>query len=199
MVVRLTPLEPPLATITVAQYHVMIHCGALTANDPIELVEGLLVQKMPRNTPHDVSVDLLNELFWKLLPNGLRLRVQSAITLADSEPEPDGAVVLGPAQRYAQNHPGPEDIHIVIEIANSSLEYDRGRKQRIYARAGIAVYWIVNLIDRQVEVYTSPQAALDEPCYASRTDYQEDDSVPVVVRSQEIGRVAVADLLPSGS
>ncbi len=82
------------------------------------------------------------------------LRMQSAITLSRSEPEPDAALVRGNARTYAKHHPKPPDIGLVIEVSDSTLDGDRIDKGRLYAEAGIVCYWIVNLVDRQIEIYS---------------------------------------------
>lgn len=194
----LPPAMPPfpVARFTLDEYHRIIALGGLTEDDNIELIEGWLVKKMSRNTPHDVCLQKLTKCIFGLLPPDWGFRGQSAITIGMSEPEPDGAIVLEPADRYLAHHPLPEEIAVLVEVANTSLENDRQVKGRIYARAGIAIYWIVNLIDRQVEVYTSPLNADEEPRYSRRQDYRDGDSLPVVIQGQEVGRIAVRDLLP---
>ncbi|MBI4601156.1 MAG: Uma2 family endonuclease [Planctomycetes bacterium] len=117
------------------------------------------------------------------------------ITTAESEPEPDLAVVRGPASRYARSHPGPEDVAFLVEVADTTLVRDRGFKGRIYARARVPIYWIVNLVDRQIEVYTGPSGPAEEPGFSSRRDYSLGEAVPVVLEGREIGRIAVKDLL----
>jgi len=126
---------------------------------------------------------------------GWRLRVQSAITTSDSEPEPDFAIVPGPAERYLPHHPLPADIATLIEVADSSLARDR-EKKRIYGHAGIAIYWIINLPDALVEVYSEPTGADAAPGYRQRQDYKANDAVPLVIQGKEGGRIAVRDLLP---
>src|SRR4051812_40189587 len=95
------PPAGPLRRFTVDEYHRMIRTGILTEDDPVELLEGWIVLKMPHNPPHDATVDQSREVLQAALPAGWRVRVQSAITLSDSEPEPDLVVVPGPAARYA--------------------------------------------------------------------------------------------------
>src|SRR5207253_10920762 len=116
---HITPPSPDYR-FTVRQYHRMIEVGILTQNDPVELLEGRIVPKMPHNPPHDTAVDLAQTTIAAILPAGWRVRVQSAITTADSEPEPDVAVVRGPARRYARFHPRPRDIAVIIEVADTS-------------------------------------------------------------------------------
>lgn len=185
----LHPLPPrvvftnePIFQLTVDQYHELIRSGSLTEDDPVELLEGLLVFKMPKNTPHATSTKLATREIGRRLPEGWHYQVQDPITLADGEPEPDGAVVRGRIEDYAASHPTPADVALVIEVADSSLERDRGLKFRSYARAGIAVYWIINLTERQVEVYADPISPADgDPTYASRSIYCVGDVVPLTV------------------
>ena len=94
---------------------------------------------MTHNPPHDLSVSLVNAELTARAPDGWVLRVQSAITTADSAPEPDVALVRGPLRRYARAHPGPRDIALLVEVADSTLVQDREEKARIYARARIPV------------------------------------------------------------
>lgn len=182
----------PVKRWTVAEYHELIRAGILKEGDPFELVEGWLVTKMTKNPPHESTVDLLNEQFIKMLPTEWRCRTQSAITLADGEPEPDHAIVKGPSARYRTRHPQPADIAIVIEVADSTLARDRGIKLRSYARAGIAEYWIVNLQQPQIEVYSVPKPETSE--YTMRKDYSPGQSVPVVLAGQQFGEMAVGQL-----
>jgi hypothetical protein len=190
------PPPYPIRPFTVDEYHRLIKAGVLTEDDPVELLEGWIVPKMPRNMPHDVCIDKSQEALRRFLPPGWRLRVQSAITLTDSEPEPDLAIVPGPPERYLAHHPLPEDIAALMEVADSSLQRDRQDKGRMYARARIAVYWVMNLVDGQVEVYTDPSGPDPVPCYRQRQDYDRNATVPLVISGQVVGQVALRDLLP---
>jgi Uma2 family endonuclease len=173
----------------------MTELGLLTAADRVELLEGIIVDKMTQHPPHSVAVDLVREHLGPLLPPDYRIRDQKPVRLAGSEPEPDLAVVLGPVKRYARRHPGPQDIVLVIEVADTSLADDRERKGRIYARARLPVYWIVNLQDGIVEVYTNPKAG-KAPGYTARRDHGREESVPVIVAGKKLGAIPVSELLP---
>src|SRR5439155_15243835 len=164
--------------------------------DRVELLEGYVVTKMPQNTPHGGAVARLTVRVPRRLPAGWTIRPQLPVTLSGSEPEPDLAVVRGDETSYDTRHPGPSDFGILIEVADSSLLTDRRDKGRIYARESIPVYWIVNLVDRQVEVYTDPDPAASPPAYRTRTDYRPGDAVPIALDGQPAGSIPVADLIP---
>ena len=153
------PSPFPVRRFSVQEYQQMAEAGVLTDQEDVELLEGWVTPKMIHNPPHDLAVGLVEEAIRSRLTEVWKLRTQSAITTEDSKPEPDVAVVRGPLRRYAQEPPKPDDIAVVVEIADTSLARDR-HKGRLYARAGIAAYWIVNLIDRQIEVYTQPDRGL---------------------------------------
>lgn len=181
---------------SVAEYHKLIQIGILTEDDNLELLEGYLVHKMSRNPPHDGTLDLVRETVSRLLPVGWMLRIQEAITLGDSEPEPDGAIVRGNARTYLTRHPRAADVGLVIEVAESTLDGDRADKGRIYGRAGIPCYWIVNLVDRQIEVYTAPTGPTADAGYRQRDDVRPGDTLAITLDGAVVATVAAADLLP---
>ena len=181
---------------TVAEYHKLIQCGVLTEDDDLELIDGYLVHKMSRNPPHDYSILALNKRLLRLVPAGWEVRVQSALTLTASEPEPDFAVVRGTEADYRARHPAAADVGLVIEVADSSLDSDRADKLWIYAEAGVPVYWIVNLVDRRAEVYERPSGSGAAPGYGTRTDYPVGSTVPVTLGGAAVGAIPVGDLIP---
>lgn len=202
-----TPLAPPPAQtalaamstfrrISVAEYQQLIRIGFLTTDDRVELIDGYMVNKMPQNDPHASTVGRLTEDLVRLVPVGWRVRVQLPITLANSEPEPDAAVVRGDRRTFDHRRPTGPDFGVVVEVADSSLRFDRVIKLPLYAAAGIPVYWIVNLIDSRIEVYTDPDPAADPPAYRTRTDYAPGQAVPLVLNGQTVTAIPVADLLP---
>jgi Uma2 family endonuclease len=186
----------PVRRLTVAEYHQMIEAGILPQDDPFELLEGWLLPKMTRKAPHDLSVGLVEDAIGPLLPPEWVRRGQSAVTTEDSEPEPDVTIVKGPRRRYHREHSGPSDTGLIVEVADTSLNRDRTVKQRIFARGRVPIYWVVNLIDMRVEVYTDPTGPDAEPHYRTRQDYGPNDCVPLVLDGQEIARIPVRDLLP---
>ncbi len=181
---------------SVSEYHRLIELGMLTEDDNLELLEGYLVHKMSRNPPHDAAIQKGTKKWLRLMPAGWDLRVQSAVTLIGSEPEPDFAIVRGDENDYLTHHPTAADIGLVIEVSDSTLPGDRDDKGRIYARAGILCYWIININDRQIEVYTSPSGAVPDPRFAQRVDHRVGDSVSLVLVGAAPIQVAVQDLLP---
>jgi Uma2 family endonuclease len=143
--------------LSIEQYHAIIQAGILTDDDSVELLEGWLVFKMPKNPPHRVTTRLVRTALENILPAGWYVDSQEPITLSNSEPEPDIVVVRGDTRQYLDRHPGAEDIALIIEVSDTTLQRDRTVKKRIYARAGISIYWIVNLVEEQVEVYSQPK------------------------------------------
>jgi Uma2 family endonuclease len=193
------PLQGQIAgfrRFTVAEYHRLIAGGHLTEDDPLELIEGYLVHKMPHNPSHDGTIELIQQVLSPVLPTGWRLRIQSAITLSDSEPEPDIAVVRGDIRAFLVRHPEPKDIGLLIEVANSSLDADRLDKVRIYARSNVVCYWILNLVDRQVEVFTASSGPVPSPTYGSKQVYGVGASVPLVLDGKTVATIPVSNILP---
>jgi Uma2 family endonuclease len=144
-----------LARLSVAQYHQMVASGVLLDGDPLELFEGVLVEKMTEGPAHAFRITRLTRLLLQAVGDGpWQVRVQNPISTSDSEPEPDLAIVAD--LDYSQRHPTGSEIEAVIEVAGSSLARDRSSKQRIYANAGIRHYIIVNLPDNVIESYVAP-------------------------------------------
>jgi len=194
---------PSLVPLTVQQYHTMLERGILRDGDPIELVEGLLVRKnraaageseMTHGPRHALVVMRLMKLEPKLETIGCHLRAQLPVTLsAVDEPEPDLAIVKGSLEDFADHHPGPRDLLVVIEVADSSLRYDRGTKQRVYAAAGVPAYVIFNLPDEQVELFEEPSSG--EGRYARRADYGEGETLALPLGEGRTLPLAVTEIL----
>lgn len=181
----------PLYRIPVAEYERWTSLGVFDTGPKVELLNGYLVEKMPGKPPHANSVNRLIRRFNRHLPDGWVARCQTAATVGASQPEPDLAVVRGDESTYANRHPIPADFGIAIEVAESSLRGDRTDRLDIYAAAGVPEYWIVNLVDGQVEVYTRPQP---EGTYAGRKDYLPGSAVPVVLDGQHAFDLPVGEL-----
>jgi Uma2 family endonuclease len=182
--------------LTVEQYHEMIRVGILDEDDPVELLDGLLVQKMSKNPPHRAGVKLLRDALERVIPPGWYVDSQEPVTLFNSEPEPDGVVVRGAPRDFLDRHPGPDDVGLLAEVSADSLKRDRGWKLRLYAKAGILVYWIINLVDRQVEVFQGPSGPTEHPTYSQQQVFRPGEEIPLVIDGKEIARVRVDDLLP---
>ena len=190
--------------ITVAEYERMIANGTIAEDDPIELIEGVVVPKMPRNPPHRVGTRKTVKALERLIPAGWAAVPQEAIVIGgQSKPEPDVSVIPAELEFDATRDPLASECCLVVEVADSSLERDRTVKRDLYATAGmpgspvhgsagIPVYWIVNLIDRVVEVYSDPQGG----AYQDVKVLAETDTVEVIVDGLSVGWIRVADLLP---
>lgn len=195
---------PAIERLDVDQFHRMIELGILREGAPIELIDGILVRKdnsdrggnpMTHGPKHALCLQRIRELDARLRPHGCHLRQQLPVTLsARREPEPDAVIVRGRIEDYQTCHPQAEDCLICIEVADSSLEYDRTVKCRMYAAAGLPEYWLVNIPDRYVEVYRSPVPA--EAIYAVRTDYRAGETLQFELVPEVFFEVPVADLLP---
>jgi Uma2 family endonuclease len=187
--------DAALARFSVRQYQRMIECGILTPADAVELLENRVVRKMPKSPEHDGTIDLISAALRGVVPLGWLVRVQQAVELADSQPEPDVAVVRGTVRSFLARHPGAAELGLVVEVAGSSLLRDQRDKARIYARAGIAVYWIVNLEERRIEVHTQPDTAAAEPHYAQVTHFAAGQRVPLELDGTRL-ELPADDLLP---
>ncbi len=185
-----------LYRMSVDQYHAMIEAGILTEADNVELLEGWLIHKMTKKPTHPVANELVADALRGLVPAGWFVRMQDPITTQDSEPEPDVAVVKGKVRDYIKRHPLPEEVALVVEVADATVKQDRTIKQRIYARAGIPVYWIVNLEARKLEVYTQPGGSGATARYAHRVELDETARVEVIIAGAVIGTIPVREMLP---
>jgi len=175
------------------EYYRMAESGVIGPEERVELIEGEIVQKVsPQLTPHAIAVEKTNEALLEAFGRGYRIRPQLPMTMSDTtEPEPDFLVCRKTPTAKPTSHPGAAEAVLVVEISDSTLRFDQGRKARLYAAGGVVEYWIVNLQERQVEVYTEPTA---DAGYLSTRIYLADAAVPVTAID---GRsVAVADLLP---
>lgn len=185
----------PVRRFTVDEYHAMMESGILKDREPYELIHGWIVRKMGTNPPHTFAISALQELLPPLIAGKGTLRVMQPITTTDSEPEPDIAVVVGSRADYKGRHPSPADVYFLVEVAETTLREDQTTKLELYAGAKVAEYWIVNLVDRRVEVCTQPRGGKN-PTYKQQTNYGPEQEVPVVIGGKELGRISVKELLP---
>jgi Uma2 family endonuclease len=179
----------------------MVEHGLLTKYDKIELLDGLMVEKMTKGGPHVMSTYYVGEALRALQLAGFHVKTEAPIALPTgprgraSVPEPDVSVVRGTARDYPKDEPGPQDVPLVAEVADSSVREDREGLAR-YAWSKITVAWIVNLVDRCVEVYSEPTGPADPAKYDTVKVYGPDDRIPVVIDGRLVGQVAVKELLP---
>jgi len=194
------PTAPPrlLYRLSMEKYEAMVQSGVFTKSDRFQLVEGLLVAIMTENPPHAISCELGSEALKAVLPPGWHVRSDRPLRIParTSVPEPDIVVVRGQIRDYLKRHPEPVDVALVIEVADSSLEEDRTLMARIYGGGGVARYWIINLVDRQVEVYSQPSGTAEPLGYRHCEIFRPGQLIPVVIDEAEAGRIAPEDLLP---
>lgn len=143
--------------ITVKEYDEMIAHGILTTEDRVELLNGIIIEKMPKGTKHALLNDNLADLLKEKLGNRVYVRSQNPVILDDySEPEPDIVLAKPPREIYLERHPAPEDTLLIIEISDSTLARDRVTKSLAYAKAGIQQYLVLNLQNETLEEYREP-------------------------------------------
>ncbi|MGV2828582.1 Uma2 family endonuclease [Myxosarcina sp. GI1(2024)] len=138
---------------TIDEYHKLVDLGMFTENDRIELIRGEIIEMAPKRTPHSVCKSFLWKRLYDLVGKQAEIRVQEPIILSDSEPEPDVVIARQKSDNYLSAHLTAKDIILIVEIADSTLEYDREVKLSLYAEAGINNYWIFNLVDSRLEAY----------------------------------------------
>ena len=151
---------PELTTIkrwSVRDYHRMSEVGMLGADERTELLDGQITLMAPKGTPHVTALHLLANTLRSQLGDAALVRTQDPVCLSDfSEPEPDLAVVRGSILDYAEAHPRPEQIDLIVEVADSTLKQDCEVKDKLYAQAGIADYWVLDLKNRQLHLFQDP-------------------------------------------
>jgi Uma2 family endonuclease len=187
-----TPLAAPeVYRLTVDEYERLAEANVLD-DDRVELIDGYLVEKMPKKPLQVWVVDVFGKVLEANSPRWWCRREAPVRIPNFDEPEPDLSVIRGRRDDFLNRHPGPKDIALLVEVSDTTLARDRGEKWSAYARGRIPVYWIINLVDRQVEVYSNPRAGK----YRSSQVYRPGQEVPVVIAGVEVGRVAVANVLP---
>jgi Uma2 family endonuclease len=186
-------LPSQLYRMTLEQYETMVASGAFAKRDRVHLINGYLVARMTELPPHGAACDAIHLTLEPLLPSGWFIRIDRAIRIPNyaSMPEPDIVVVRGTWRDYKARYPEPPDTAMIVEVANSSLDEDRAMAA-IYGAGAVPIYWIINLVDRQVEVYTDPGPA----GFQSRQIFRPGEQVPVVIGGALIGTIAVEDVLP---
>ena len=186
----LAPLTP--RRITVDEYERIIASGSLNEPKKIELIDGYMVTKMAKSAEHSFSTKEVLKALERLLPPGWTTRREDPVRIPEyDEPEPDITIVRGSDADYRHRIPDPLDVGLLVEVSRTNVSADR-QQGNLYGRTGIPVYWIVNLVDRWVEVYTDPGPT----GYASRKDFPSGQQIPVVIDGRQGGQIAVDDILP---
>jgi Uma2 family endonuclease len=156
---RLTRYPVPRHPLTRRDYHRMGEAGIWGHNGRVELLAGQVVEKPPIGPRHAIVTENLLELLFTAVAGRARVRCQDPVVLDDgSEPQPDIALVRRPWRGYPHTHPGPDDIFLLIEVADTSLDFDRTVKLELYARAAIPEVWIIDLTTDLVLVHRAPSA-----------------------------------------
>ena len=149
-----------LVKLTVPEYDKIVASGVFSGKNRrrIELIWGELRSMNPIGSPHAAAIDWLNDWSLFAMPRGtFRVRIQNPVAFLDQDSEPQPDIVWAKPQDYGPRHPTADDVFLLIEVAESSLDFDRGEKAHLYAAAGILDYWIVNLVDRTVDVHRDSQ------------------------------------------
>ena len=141
-----------------SDYYKMAEIGILQPDARVELINGEIIDVSPINSFHAATVNVLNRLLLTSLGTSASISVQNPLFLNDySEPEPDLVVAHYRRDEYRRAHPRVQDIFLLIEVADSSLDFDKGIKKQLYAKAGVPEYWVINLPEQQIEVYKQPE------------------------------------------
>ncbi len=178
--------------LTVDEYERLVGAGVLD-EVPVELIDGYLVQKTGKSAAHVWATATILEILAGLLKSGWSWRKEDPVRIPNfDEPEPDVAVVRGSPDDYRGRIPEPGDVALVVEVAETTLDRDHGKKWDAYAHGRIPVYWIVDLVHRRVEVHTDPGPG----GYQSRQVFAPGQEISVIIDGAEAGRIAVADILP---
>ena len=150
-------IEDSIYRFSSSDYHRMMEVGILTENDRVELIDGQIIPMSPIKSPHAACVDFLTEWFVLNFHGKGIVRVQNPIALSEfSEPEPDLLLAKFKADRYQDAHPKSEEVLLLIEVSDTTLEKDQKVKIPLYAQAGIREAWIININDQNIERYTTP-------------------------------------------
>lgn len=182
---------PRVRRFTVGEYHRMREAGILDEDDRVELIDGEVVQIAPIGSRHAACVDKLAAILFSRLSGKVQVRIQSPIRLDDqTEPEPDVALLHPKANAYADAHPVPDDVLLVVEVSDVTLEYDRAVKAPRYASGGVPEMWIINLPEAYVEVHRRPEeGSYREQLRYGRGQSWEPGAFPGI-------RLAVEEILP---
>jgi Uma2 family endonuclease len=162
-------------------------------NDQVELVDGYLVWKDYMKPPHVLATERLRRRLDRMVPEGYFVREEKPVRIPDfDEPRPDIAVVRGDPELYSTHHPGPADVALLIEVSRTSLDREKGKKLLNYGKSRIPVYWVINIVDRQIAVQKNP----GPDGYQAIDVFKPGQNVAVVTAGAHAGSIQVVDLLP---
>jgi Uma2 family endonuclease len=188
--------EPRPYHMTVEVYDRLVESGVFGDKSPIYLWKGRLVEPMTKGESHEFALSELTRVLVQLAGVGWHVRPGSPVRVRDdSKPEPDFVVLRGQNRDFRKRKPTLRDVAMLVEISDSSLAHDSGEKRDVYASASIPVYWVVNIPNQRIDVYTRPTGPIEQPRFESCQSFGPDDEVPVVLDGREVGRVAVKDVL----
>lgn len=183
--------------LTVDEFLRLVDLGFFPDKPDVELINGLLVKRMTKRRPHSFSVGKLYSLLHELLPLTWCIQAENPIVLnANSRPEPDIAVIRGNQDDYRDRDPVASDIGLVIEVSESTYRKDRDVMWRLYATAGIPVYWIVNLTARRVEAYSEPSGKGKAAEYLVSRIFTEEQEIPLGLEGVANRAIRVREILP---
>ena len=185
------PQIPKVRKFTVAEYYRMAEVGILSPEERVQLIEGEIIVMPPIGPGHSGEIIRSGRLFWRLAADQFLVQNQNPLRLADgSEPEPDVMLLRPRADCYDSVHPTPADTFVVIEVSDSTLDYDRNHKAQVYGRAGVAQTLVLNLPEDCIENFTEP----GPQGYARHTLHRRGDKIQLVALPHL--ELAVEDLLP---
>ena len=154
-------IAPTTRLWSIQEYYLMVETGILAPDERVELLAGEIISMAAKKPPHVVVTKLAADYLEQLLDGLALVRSQDPVHLNQySEPEPDIALVMPPVRRYLEHHPTPEEIFLLIEVADSTLKFDTNKKARLYAESNVADYWVIDALTRQVYVFRKPVAGI---------------------------------------
>lgn len=186
----------PIRPFTVDEYYRMTRAGIIEPTEHVELIHGVIVEMAAKGTPHFTATTNTRDTFIAKLGGGHTVRQEGPIDLGGTEPEPDVVVARGKSRDYREHHPKPADVLLLVEVAETSLDYDLKVKVPLYAAAGIVEYWILDLEHNRLEVFRDllPADASHAAAYRTHLSLFPGDSVTPV--NFPNASIAVSDLLP---
>lgn len=181
---------------TVEEYHQMADAGILSFDERVELIDGVIISMAAQKPPHAAITKITSDYLRNLLAGLADIRTQAPIHLGESsEPEPDIAVVRIDFRNYIDHHPTPEDIFLIVEVADTTLNYDRNKKAALYSKAGIIEYWVIDVVNELVYVFRLPEGS---PYGYGTVNLWDRDDVQSLVAFPDIA-ISIDQFFPSSS